>query len=188
MHVETQTKRLARTIFLFSALSLSAMIVCVAATHQAKAPARPTANFPVYTYQNPFAVANNTSSGVLPEAKAGSILANLFSIKSLLGLSCLGALWLVSTWRLQGGRNTKKRVNRQVCNSTSAQMNPLAILPVIRVQKQDTFCPPVFCRPTTSRSLVHRHTTAPCQSRFRPITLLASQTRLATGQRRFGRL
>jgi len=188
MHVETQTKRLARTIFLFSATSLCAILVYLAVIHQVRASAAQTVNSPVYTYQNPFTVADNTASDVLPGVKAGSVLANLFSVKSLLGLSCLGMLWLASSWYIQGSRNTKKRAHRQVSCSTSAQMNPLAILPVIRVQKQDTFCPPVFCRPTTSCSLANRNTTAPCQSRFRPITLLASQTRLAASQTRFGRL
>ena len=181
MHVEDRTKRLAQTIFLFSALSLCATLACVAATHRARALAQQAANFPVYTYQNPFSVPANTSSDVLPATKTGSVLANLFSVECLLGLVCLGALWLASTWCLQRGRNTKKRAHRQVSYSSSAQMNPLAILPVIRVQKQDTFCPPVFCGPTMSRSLAHRKVTAPCQSRFRPITLAATQTR-------FGRL
>jgi hypothetical protein len=181
MQVETQTKRLARTVFLFSASSLCAILVCLGVTHQTKTSAAQTANFPVYTYQNPFTVADNTFPEVLSGAKAGSVLANLFSVKCLLGLSCLGTLWLVSTWYFQSGRTAKKRAHRQVSYSTSAQMNPLAILPVIRVQKQDTFCPPVFSRPTTSGSMAHRKDTAPCQSRFRPITLAASQTR-------FGRL
>jgi hypothetical protein len=181
MHIETQTKRPARTIFLFSASSLCGMLVSLAVTHQVKVVVPQTANFPVYTYQNPFSVADNASSAVSPGTKTGNVLTKLFSAKGLLGLSGLGALWLASTWYLQGGGKTKKRALRQVSCATSAEMNPLAILPVIRVQKQDTFCPPVPCRPATSRSLAHRKTTAPCQSRFRPITLLASQTR-------FGRL
>jgi hypothetical protein len=188
MHVETQTKRLARTVFLFSASSLCAVLVSLAVTHQAKAVAPQTANFLVYTYQKPFNVADNASSAVSSRTKIGSVLIRLFSVKFLLGLSGLGALWLASTWYLHRGGKAKKRMHRQISSSTSAQMNPLAILPVIRVQKQDTFCPPVSCRPATSRSLAHRKTTAPCQSRFRPITLAAGRTRLAAGQNRFGRL
>ena len=188
MHIETQTKRLARTVFLFSATSLCTILVCVGVTHWTKASVQQTANFPVYTYQNPFNVTDNASSDVSPGAKADSILSNLLSANCLLTLSGLGALWLVSTWLSHSRGKTRKRVPRQVNYATSTKMNPLAILPVIHVQKQDTFCPSVFCRPTTPRSLAHRKTTAPCQSRFRPITLTASQTRLAASQTRFGRL
>lgn len=178
MRVETQTKRLARIIFLFSASSFCAIFACLVVTHGTKAPAQQTVNFlPVYTYQNPFRVPGSASSDAVPETKAANVPTRLFSVKCLSGLSALGALWLASTWYLQGGRNTKTRRNRQVRSLTSPEMNPLAILPVIRVQNQDTFCPSVLCRPTTSGPLAHRKTTAPCQSRFRPIILAASQTR-----------
>lgn len=188
MRVKTQRKKLARTTLLFSASSLCAILVCLAATHHGKASTPRTAILPVYTYQNPFALANNASPAVLPGTKTVGVLTNLVSVKCLLGLWCLGALWLVSTWHLQGGQKTNKRAHRQVSCSTSAQMKPLAILPVVRVQKQDTFCPPVFCHPTVTRSPAHRKTTAPCQSRFRPIVLAGRHTRLGAGQARLGRM
>lgn len=181
MHIETRTKRLARIIFLFSASSFCAILVCLTVTHRAKVSAPPTVSSPIYTYQNPFKVTANTASAVLPEAKAGGLLTNLFSAKCLLGLLGLGTLWFASVWLSPGGGKTQKQVPRQAGSTISPKMNPLAILPVNRVQKQDTFCPPVICQATISRSVAHRKSTAPCQSRFRPIALAASQTR-------FGRL
>jgi len=190
MHVETQTQKLAQTVFLFSAASLCAILLCAAATARHNASALRSANFPVYTYQNPFHVANNAAAAVSSETKAGGVLAKLISVKWLLGLSGLGALWLASTWCLQGGGNTKKRVHQEVSYAVSdpqAKMNPLAIIPprpAIRVMEQDTVYFPVstVLRRTTTRScFAHRKVTAPCQSRFRPLTLVSSQTR-------FGRL
>lgn len=190
MHVETQTKRLAQTVFLFSASLLCAILLCVAANARHDVPALRSVNFPVYTYQNPFNMADNAVSPALSETKAGGVLAKLISVKWLLGLSGLGALWLASTWYFQGGGNTKKRVRREANYAASdlpAKMNPLAIIPprpVTRVMEEDTVYFPVstVLRRTTTRSrFAHRKTTAPCQSRFRPITLVSSQTR-------FGRL
>jgi hypothetical protein len=180
MYVETQTKRLAQTVFLFSTASLCAILICMAATARHNVPVRRSVNFPVYTYQNPFHGAHNASSAASSEAKTVGIVAQLTSVKSLLGLSGLGALWLASTWYFQGGRNMKKRVHRHASYATPAKMNPLAILPepVIPAPKEDIFRPSVFCGTTTSRLLAHGRTTAPCQSRFRPIILVASQTRV----------
>jgi len=61
-----------------------------------------------------------------------------------------------------------------------AKMNRLAVLPnpVVRVSKKDDTRPVVLGQTGTRGSFTHRKTTAPCQSRFRPVTLVSSQTRL----------
>jgi hypothetical protein len=187
MYLETQTKKLAQTVFLFTASSLCAILLCLAATARHNTPTLRTAISPVYTYQNPFSLVDNASSSVSPETKAGGVLTKLISVKWFLGLSGLGALWLVSAWYLQGGWNTKKRIRRQANYAVSgppAKMNPLAVIPprpVMHVIEEDTVYFPVstVLRQTTTRScFAHRKNTAPCQSRFRPVTLVSSQTRL----------
>lgn len=187
MYLETQTQKLAQTVFLFSASSLCATLLCVAATARHNVSVLRSANFPIYTYQNPFNMAANTSSTAFSETKAGGVLTKLISVKWFVGLSGLGALWLASTWYLQGGWNTKKRIRRQVNYAVSgppAKMNPLAVLPapVTRATKLDTFSSlvgsTVVCQIPTRRLLAHRKNTAPCQSRFRPVTLVSSRTRL----------
>jgi hypothetical protein len=186
MYLETQTKKLAQTVFLFSASSLCAMLLCVAATARYNVSVLRSANFPIYTYQNPFNMADNASSAVFSETKAESVLTKLISVKRFLGLSGLGALWLASMWYLQGGWNRKKRIRHQVNYAVSgppAKMNPLAVIPprpVMHVIEEDTVYFPVstVLRRTTTRScFAHRKNTAPCQSRFRPVTLVSSQTR-----------
>lgn len=182
MCIQTQTKRLAQTIFLFSAASLCAILACMAVTARHNVPAPRTANFPLYTYQNPFQEADNASSAAFSKAKAGGTVARLTSVKSFLGLSGLGMLWVVSTWYLSG-RSMKKPIHRHVSVVTQVKMNPLAVLPESArvVPKEDTFRPSVFCRTTTPCLHPQRKITAPCQSRFRPVALVASQAR-------FGRL
>jgi len=186
MCVEPQTKKLAQTVFLFFACSLCAIFLCMAATNRHNIVASQAANFTFYTYQNPFTTANNASSAVLSEPKPGGTLAKLASVKWCLGLSGLAALWLASTWYLQGEWSAKKRVHREVSYTDMnypAKMNRLAVLPtrVMRVTKWDTFNSPVsstvVCQTTTRCLLAHKRTTAPCQSRFRPITLASSRTR-----------
>ena len=186
MYLETQTKKLAQAVFFFSASSLCAILLCLVVTARHNVSASRTATFPVYTYQNPFNVAGSAPPTALSDTKAGGMLTKLVSVNWLLGLSSLGALWLASTWYLQGGWNKLRRIRRKVVYTPPnppAKMNPLAVLPapVTRVVKLDTFGSPirttVVCRTTTQCLLVHRKATAPCQSRFRPVTLVSSQTR-----------
>jgi hypothetical protein len=186
MYVEAQTKKLAQAIFLFTACSLCAILLCVAAVARHNAPTLRSVNFAVYTYQNPFSLTDSASSTAFSKTKAGNVLAKLVSVKSFLGLSGLGALWLASTWYLQRGWTKRKRIHRKIRYAVTyapAKMNPLASIPrpVMRVTKQDITRPAVLCQTNTHCLFAHRKTTAPCQSRFRPITLVSSQTR-------FGRL
>ena len=69
--------------------------------------------------------------------------------------------------------------NRAASSHPPAKMNPLAVLPtpVTRVSKQNTVRSMVVPPTIAQRSLAHRKTTAPCQSRFRPVTLVSSRTR-----------
>jgi hypothetical protein len=185
MYVET-TKKLAQAIFLFSACSLCVILLCVTAATRHNATALRSVNYPVYTYQNPFSLTDSASATAYSKTKAGNVLSKLVSFKSFLGLSGLGALWLASTWYLQRGWPKRKRIHRKVRYAITyapAKMNPLATLPkpIMRVTKQDIIRPAVLCQTNTRCSFAHRKTTAPCQSRFRPITLVSSQTR-------FGRL
>ncbi len=186
MYVEIQTKKLAQTAFLFSAASLCAILLCMAAIARHNVLVPQSVNFPVYSYQNPFHLTGTASSTAISGTKAGEGLAKLVSVNGILGLSGLAALWLASTWCLQGGWGKIKRIRRKVvyaCANPPARMNPLAVLPapVNRVIKQDAFSShissTVACQTTTRCLLAHRKTTAPCQSRFRPITLVSSQTR-----------
>lgn len=191
MHIEAQIKKLAQNIFLFSASSLCVILLCLAATAWHNAPAPRFASSPIYTYQNPFSTAGNASATVLTDAKTAGFWDKLTSAKFLLGLSGLGVLWLASTWYLQNGWRTKKqrvyqKINHVTPNSP-AKMNPLAVLPerVAQVPKEDTIHSTVFCGTTTLYSLAHRKATAPCQSRFRPVTLVS---KLTNRRNRFGRL
>lgn len=186
-----QPKKLTQNILLFSAGSLCAILLCMAATAWHKTPAPQFASSPIYTYQNPFSAAGHASATALSDAKTAGFWDKLISAKFLLGLSGLGVLWLVSTWYLQHGWRTKtKRVYQEinhVAPNSPAKMNPLAVLPerVAHVPKEDTFHATVFCRKTTLCSLAHRKATVPCQSRFRPVTLVSKR---ASRQTRFGRL
>ncbi len=186
MCVETQTKRLAQTILLFSATSLCAILLCTAATARHNALLQRAVKFPVYTYQNPFNLPGNSSPTALSGARAGGVLPKMVSVNWLYGLSGLGALWLASSWYLQGGWAKRKRIHRKAGHAfmeTPAKMNPLATIPkpTIRVSKEDTIRPAVLGQTSTRCSLARGKTTAPCQSRFRPVTLISSPTR-------FGRL
>ena len=186
MYVETQTRKLARTVLLLTASSLCAVLLCTAATARHNAQAKQSVNFPIYAYQNPFSLTDPVSSTASSQTRAGRLLTQLVSVKWVLGLSSLGALWLASTWYLNCGSTKKNRIHRNLkytIADTPEKMNPLAILPrpFTRVVKQDTSRPAVLCQTNTRCLVAHRKTTAPCQSRFRPVTLVSSQTR-------FGRL
>jgi hypothetical protein len=186
MYVETQTKKLAQIISLFSVSSLCAILLCTVATARHNTLALRTVKLPVYTYQNPFSFAGNSDSSALSGIKAGGVLSKLVSLKWFWGFSSLGALWLASTWYLYDGGAKRKRIHRKIrytITDTPAKMNPLATIPkpTIRVSKEDTIRPAVLRQTSTRCSFAHRKTTAPCQSRFRPVTLVSSQTR-------FGRL
>jgi hypothetical protein len=182
MYVETQTKKLARSVLLFSASSLCAIILCVAAQRHNTAVHR-SLNIPIYTYQNPFSLTASPSSPAWLETKAGRIFAKMASTPTLLGLSGLAMLWLVASWYLSGGwskRRQNHRKTRLVTTEIPARMNPLAAIPrpSICVSKTDDSRPVVHGQTGTRVLFVHRKTTAPCQSRFRPVTLVSSQTRL----------
>lgn len=179
MYVEAQTKKLAQTGFLFVAAALCAIYLCMVATARHNVLAPRATDFPVYAYQNPFGF---TDSATPSEIKAGGALAKLLSFNWFLGLSGLGAVWLASSWYLQGGLSKIKRTRRiiaQLPPDPPAKMNPLAVLPtpVTRVSKQNTVRSMVVPPTIAQRSLAHRKTTAPCQSRFRPVTLVSSRTR-----------
>ena len=194
MHLETQTKKLAQTIFLFSACSLAAIVLFVAATTRHTAPVQYPVNFPVYTYQNPFSQPASTSPSAFSQANAGGTLRKLLSVRWFAGLSGLGALWLGASCYLYGGHRNRKRVrhNAEYTMDTPTRMNPLAAIPpkqVMPVAEQDKVSFPVstvLCRPNTRSCFAHRTTIAPCQSRFRPTTL--RPTTLASSRTRFGRL
>ncbi len=182
MYVETQTKKLARTVLLFSISSLSAILFCTLAARY-NAVAHRSVNVPIYTYQNPFGLTPSASSAAFQETKIGGSLSQLASTKGLLGLAGLATLWLVSSWYLSGEWAQKRRNHRKNRYSTTdvpAKMNRLAVLPnpVVRVSKKDDTRPVVPGQTGTRGSFTHRKTTAPCQSRFRPVTLVSSQTRL----------
>ncbi|MGA9778270.1 MAG: hypothetical protein WBS33_08360 [Verrucomicrobiia bacterium] len=189
VHLGTQTKKLAQTLFLFSACSLAAIFLFVAATTRHHDSAQYSANYPLYTYQNPFSQPASTSPSALPQATAGGTLTKLLSVRWFAGLSGLGALWLGASCYLYSGHRNRKRVRHNVgyATDTPTRMNPLAVIPPRQftpVAEQDKVSFPVSTvlrRPIARGCFAHRTTTAPCQSRFRPATLVSSQTR-------FGRL
>jgi hypothetical protein len=189
VHLETPTKKLAQTLFLFSACSLAAIVLSIAATTRHHTSAPYSANFPVYTYHNPFHQPAGTSATAVSQANAGGALTKLLSVRWFAGLSGLGALWLGTGYFLYGGHRKRKRIRHNVeyAPETPARMNPLAVIPsrpVLPVAEQGKVSFPVLTvrgKAKTRGCFVHRTTTAPCQSRFRPTTLASSQTR-------FGRL
>ena len=189
MHPGTQTKKLAQTLCLFSACSLAAIALFVAATTRHHASVQYSANFPVYTYQNPFSQPAGTSPVAFSQVHAGGTLTKLLSVRWFAGLSGLGTLWLGASCYLYSGQRKRKRIrhNLEYNTGTPTRMNPLAVVPprpVMPVAEQDKVPFPVFtirCRTKTRGCFTHRTTTAPCQSRFRPTTLVSSRTR-------FGRL
>ncbi|HLX94747.1 MAG TPA: hypothetical protein VKU37_03300 [Verrucomicrobiae bacterium] len=182
MYVGTQTKKLARTVLLFSVSSLSAIFFCTVAARP-NAVADRSVSVPIYTYQNPFGITASASSSAFKETRLGGRLAQLVSAKSLLGLSGLATLWLVSSWYLSGEWAKRQRNHRKIrdfSTNVPARMNPLAVIPkpIVRVSKTDGTRPVVPGQTGTRSLFTHRKTTAPCQSRFRPVTLVSSQTRL----------
>jgi hypothetical protein len=199
VHPGTQTKNLAQTLFLFSACSLAAIFLFVAATARHHDSAQYSVNSPLYTYQNPFNQPASPSPSAFSQANAGStltssMLTKLLSVRWFAGLSGLGALWLGASCYLYGGHRNRKRVrhNAEYTMDTPTRMNPLAAIPpkqVMPVAEQDKVSFPVstvLCRPNTRSCFAHRTTIAPCQSRFRPTTL--RPTTLASSRTRFGRL
>ena len=186
MHLEPQTKKLARTVLFISAGSVAIIALVVTLTARQDVAMRQAASFPVYTYQNPFSQPDNPSPAALSEANAGGPLSKLFSIRWFAGLSSLGTLWLGASCYLYGGQRKRKRIQHPIESATKnqAKMNPLATVParpVMFVGKEDTARVTILPRSTTRNRFVHRQITAPCQSRFRPIALVSRQTR-------FGRL
>jgi len=182
MYVETQTKKLARIGLLFATSSLCAIILCTTAARH-NAVAHRSINVPIYTYQNPFDMTATASSPAYLEAKVGVVLAKLASARWFLGLSGLATLWLASSWYLSGEWAKRMRNHRKikhVITDIPAKMNPLATLPmpILRVSKKDDHRPAVLGQTVTRCLFAHRKNTAPCQSRFRPVTLVSSQTRL----------
>jgi hypothetical protein len=183
VYAEIQTKRLAQKILLFTACSACVILLCAVATSRHNTLAQRSLNIPVFTYQNPFRLAESTSTTAASPAKAGGLLNQLFSVKWALRLTGLGTLWLASTWYLTRGLTPKKHIHRKVkyaIGEATEKMNPLAILPnpINPVAKQDNSRPAVLCQTNTRCLVMHRKVTAPCQSRFRPVTLVSRQTRL----------
>ena len=174
---------------LFSAVSLAAIVLFVAATTQQHAPVQYSANFPVYTYQNPYSQPASTPPIAFSQSNAGGTLTKLLSVRWIAGLSGLGALWLGASGYLYSGHRKRKRVRHNVGYTMDppTRMNPLAVIPPRQImpvveQGKVSFPALTVCRKTKTRGcFAHRTTTAPCQSRFRPTTLVSSQTR-------FGRL
>jgi hypothetical protein len=186
VHLETQTKKFARTVLLFSAGSIAAVALVVALTARQDFTVRQAASFPVYTYQNPYSQPDNPSPASLSGANAGGPLGKLLSVNWFAGLSGLGTLWLGASCYLYSGQRKRKRIQRPTQSATKNQagITTLATVPakpVIFVRKEDRLRVTILPRPTMRNRFVHRQITAPCQSRFRPIALVSSRTR-------FGRL
>jgi hypothetical protein len=186
VHLETRTKKRARTVLLISAGSVAVVALLVALTTRQNVVLSQAAAFPVYTYQNPFSGPAYTPSVAHSGANAGSPSGKLLSARWFAGLSGLGTLWLSASCYLYGGQRKRKRVQRPIENARKYQPNlnvssTVPAKPVTFVRKEDTARGATLSRPTKRNRFVHRQITAPCQSRFRPIALLSSQTR-------FGRL
>lgn len=188
MYIGTRTKKLVQTIFLFSTASLCAILFSMAVTVRHIVPPSHSASFAVYTYQNPFKMVNNPSPA--SAAQTDGVFARLTSAKFILGLAGLGMLWLASVWYLQGGWKSKKPIHwksKHAAVNSPTQMSSLAVLParVSPVAKRDIFEPgaasTVVCRTPSRCLMTHRKKITPCQSRFRPVTLISNPTR-------FGRL
>lgn len=186
MHLETLTKKLARTVLVISACSLALVFLSAMLAARQSIPERYAADSPIYTYQNPFNRPDVVSSAVSAGAGVDSQFSRLLSVKCLAGLSSLGTLWLGASCYLYGGQRKRKRVHRAIeyAAKNQVKMNRLATVParpVMFVGKEDTVRITVVPRPMTRNRFVHRQVTAPCQSRFRPTALGLNQTR-------FGRL
>jgi hypothetical protein len=186
VHLETRTKKLARTVLIFSAGSLAFIVLVAALSARQNTPARHMAAIPVYTYQNPFGRLDTRPSPAASKASVGGPVSELLSVRLLAGLSALGTLWLGASCYLYGGQKRRKRIHRAIefAAKNQAKMNPLAtvpVKPVTFVRKEDTVRIRVLPRVTTRNRFVHRQVTAPCQSRFQPTALTSSQAR-------FGRL
>ena len=165
---------------------MAVIALVVALTARQNVALRQAASFPVYTYQNPFSRLDHPSSARLAGANAGTLSGKLLSVRWFAGLSGLGTLWLSASCYLYGGQKKRKRIERPIPSTAKnqAKMNVSPTVPAraaIFVRKEDTMRATILPRPTKRNRFVHRQVTAPCQSRFRPITLLSSQTR-------FGRL
>jgi hypothetical protein len=189
VHLGIQTKKLAQTLCLLSACSLAAIVLFVAATTRPHASVPYSANSPVYAYQNPFSQPASASPDAFSHANADGTLTKLPSVRWFAGLSGLATLWLGASCYLYGGQHKRKRIRHHVedATSTPTRMNPLAVIPprsVVPVAEQGKVSFPVLTvrgKTKTRGGFTHRTSTAPCQSRFRPTTLISSQTR-------FGRL
>lgn len=182
MYIEGRTKKIAKTALLFAALSVCLIGLCTAAVYRHNASLLRSANVPIYTYQNPFSLTENVVSAPLSGAQPEGVSTKPV-IKWALRLISLAVPWVASIWYLNGGRDKKKQAHRKVryaMTNTPAKMNRLAAIPNLpaRAIKQDKIRPPVLWQTGKHCSFAHRRTTAPCQSRFRPVTLVSSQTRL----------
>jgi len=186
VHLETRTKKLARTVVALSAGSLAVTLLVTGLNAQQDVSAKQATSLAFYTYQNPFGKPGTLLPSAFPETSAGGSWGKFFSARWIAGLSSLATLWLSASCYLYGGQRKRKSTQRRTeyAPKSPAQMNPLATVPakpVTPVGKEDTVRITILPRPTTRGRFVHRQITAPCQSRFRPISLVSSQTR-------FGRL
>jgi hypothetical protein len=128
----------------------------------------------------------SNSSTAISGIQPGGILTKLISARFLLSLSGLAVLWLASSYYLNRGGTKQKRVQGKVKYADTSladkvvKMNPLATVPKKATCgiKQDSSHSVVICAPLKRCSSVRRKTTVPCQSRFRPLMLISSQTRL----------
>ena len=169
---------MAQTVWLFSASSISAILLCMAATMHARGTAAPSPSVQVYTYQNPF---NTLHHDPAIASTPSGILGRLIAPQFVLGVLSIGILWLSANLYLQRGRKLKNHMHRRIIpvSNPEPKMNPLAVLPraMARASKEDNSRQFVFGRTTTLCSVTHRRLTAPCQSRFRPVYLIAHQQR-----------
>lgn len=186
MPLETRTKKLARTVVAISAGSLAVILLGAGLNAPQEVSAKQATHWPVYTYQYPFGQPSPLSPTALPEANAAGSTSKLLSVKWFAGLSSLATLWLSASCYLYGGQRKRKRIQHRSESAPNSprKMNPLATVPakpVMFVRKEDTVRITILPQSQVRDRCVHRQITAPCQSRFRPISLASSQTR-------FGRL
>jgi hypothetical protein len=184
--LDTRTKRLARTVLLLSVSSLAGIALITELNARQDTPVKNAVYSPFYTYQNPLRQPEISYPVAVSQADTGSLLSKLLSVRWVACLSSLGVLWLGASCYLHAEHSKRKRIRRktELTRENPPKMNPLATVPArpaTPVKKEDIRRIPVFSPTTMRNRFVHRQVTAPCQSRFRPTALAASQTR-------FGRL
>ena len=189
VHLETQTKKLAQTLFLFSACSLAAIVLFVAATTRHHAPAQNSAEFSGLYLSESIQPAGQHFSHRIFTSERRRYVDKIAFRQVVCGLIRPWSTLVGGKLLLYGGHRKRKRIRHNVeyAMDTPTRMNPLAVIPprpVMPVAEQDKVSFPVstvLCTTETRGCFAHRTATAPCQSRFRPTTLVSSQTR-------FGRL